>query len=157
MAKNITLDSPWNRIALAVADRVLFYDLKLRETQPRETQPKRDKPDKKPQGKEKVPSVPLSLAAIDITSEVTQTDRNPFVGLYFNIYKGVWSLNSPRLKVEHEAAIKSLRPGFDPRSNLQEQQDFEAVCRIKSTNSSLITQNIFLVSQWVPKRVVKAR
>jgi len=48
------------------------------------------------------------------------------VGLYFNIYKGVWSLNSPRLKVEHEAAIKSLRPGFDPRSNLQEQQDFEA-------------------------------
>ena len=83
------------------------------------------------QFKGKVPSVPISLAAIDITTEVTKSKPEPFERLYFNIYRGVWwlKLKPSSTKVQHVVAIKALRTGFDPDSKSQERQDFEVVCK----------------------------
>lgn len=84
-----------------------------------------------PQPKGKMPSVPLSLAAIDITTQVTKSRPEPFEGLYSNIYRGVWwlKLKPSSTKVQHVVAIKVLRTGFDPDSKSQERQDFEVVCK----------------------------
>lgn len=85
------------------------------------------------------PSVPPSLAAIDITSQVTKSEPTPFVGLYFHTYQGIWKVNSPT-KLQRGIAIRSLRPGFHLRKQ-QEQQDFESVCRAEF-HSVIITYEI---------------
>jgi len=123
MAKNIALDRPRNRVAVAVKGRISLYELEL--------------PQQKLPGLQEVPnqkrwqtkgklSLPPELAGFDITNQVIKSRRDPFVSHHFDIYRGVWNLDTPRV-FQHVVAIKALRLGISPRSKTQEQQDFEDV------------------------------
>ena len=113
MAKNIALDGPRNRVAVAVDGKISLYELKLLQ-QKRPTKGKT--------------SIPSELAEFNITSKVVKSKPDPFVGFYFDIYRGAWKLDTPRT-FQHVVAIKALRPGFNPRSKAQERQEFEGVCQ----------------------------
>ena len=110
-AMNIALDGPRNRLAVAVNDRITIYELKLAEQMCQMD------------GKSSVQS---ELAEFDITNSVVNFDPEPFVGLYFDIYRGAWKLDTPRI-FQHVVAIKVLRPAFKALGNAHEQQDFEDV------------------------------
>ncbi|KAF8803167.1 kinase-like protein [Phlegmacium glaucopus] len=69
-------------------------------------------------------SISSELAGFDITNKVVKSKRGHFVSLYFDIYRGVWNFDTPRI-FQHVVAIKALRPGFNPRSKTQEREDFE--------------------------------
>jgi len=114
-AKNIALDGPRNRVAVVVKDRISLYELKLS----RQKRPMKQKP-----------FVPSELAKVDITSKVVKSKPDPFVGFYFDIYRGSWKLETPRI-CHHAVAIKALRPSFNPRSKAQSRQDFEDVCKFQ--------------------------
>lgn len=124
-AKNIALcrHPGMGRVALAADDKIYLYDIKPPGTQPH--------PDSNPRGRNdpRYPASPLELAAVDISSAVSKTIQNPYPGLYFEIYKGVWKLNAAGGfdGIEVPVAIKSLRPGFNPDHKTQEQQEFELV------------------------------
>ena len=58
---------------------------------------------------------------------MVKSDPKPFAaGRYFNIYRGAWKLDTPRI-FQHVVAIKVLRPAFKALGNAHEQQDFEDV------------------------------
>jgi len=129
-ATNIALDGPRNRVAVAVNGRISLYELKLpHQTLPQQTLPGQQRlPHRKHQTKRKT-SIPSELAEFDITNKVVISKPDPFVELYFDIYRGVWKLDTPRV-FQPVVTIKALRLGFNPRSKTQEQQDFEDVCNI---------------------------
>jgi len=128
VAKNIALDGPRNRVAVAVNDRISLYELKLpQRTLHQRTQAGQQRlPQQKPPAKGKT-SIPSELAEFDITSKVVKSKPDPFVGFYFDIYCGAWELDTPRV-FQHAVAIKALRTGFNPRSKAQARRDFEDVC-----------------------------
>ena len=107
-AVNIALDGPRNRLAVVVNDRISIYELKL--------------PEQKCQTEEKS-SIPSELAEFDITNAVVKFDPEPFVGLYFDIYRGAWKLDTPRV-FQHIVAIKALRPAFKARDQTHGRQKF---------------------------------
>ena len=109
-AMNIALDGPRNRLAVAVNERITIYELKLADS---EEMCQMD-------GKSSVPS---ELAELDITDAVVKFDSGPHVGLYFDVYRGAWKFETPRI-FQVVVAIKTLRP----RDNdAHEQQEFEDV------------------------------
>lgn len=121
-AKNIALCShpDMSRVALAADDKIYLYDMKPSGTQPH--------PIPNPRNDTKYFAPPSELAPVDISSAVSKTIQNPYLGPYFEIYKGVWKLNAASgLDIEVPVAIKLLRPGFDPDLKTQEQQEFESV------------------------------
>ena len=121
-ATNIALDGPRNRLAVAVNDKISIYELKLPEQMC------------EMDGKSSIPS---ELAELDITDAVVISDPEPFEGLYFDIYRGAWKLDTPRI-FEHVVAIKVLRPTFklrpadDELGNARERQEFEDVRKLNS-------------------------
>ena len=136
MAMNIALDGPRNRVAVAVEDTIFLYELKLPQ-QPevlrQQALPGLQTPltlhNRQTIGK---PFIPSELAEFDVTNKVTKSKSGPYVSLYFDIYRGVCQCNfdTPRV-FQHAVAIKALRPGFKPRSKIQERQDFEDVCKFQ--------------------------
>ena len=76
-------------------------------------------------------SIPSELTEFDITNAVVNLDREPFVGSYFDIYRGAWKLETPRI-FQHVIAIKVLRPS-EARDNAHDQQEFEDVRRVNSS------------------------
>jgi hypothetical protein len=64
-------------------------------------------------------SIPPELAEFDITNAVVNFCPEPFVGIYFDIYRGAWKLDTPRI-FQHVVAIKVLRP-LKALDNAQEQ------------------------------------
>ena len=68
--------------------------------------------------------VPAGLAALNITNQVTRSKREPFEGLFNNIYRG--ELKTPEGS-ETSIAIKAFRAGFDPDSGKAERVRFEKV------------------------------
>ena len=105
-ATNVALDGPRNRLAVVVNERITIYKLKMCQTD----------------GKSSIPS---ELAEYDITKEVVKFDSEPLVGLYFDIYRGAWKFETPRI-FQHVVAIKTLRP----RKNAHEQLEFEDVRKL---------------------------
>jgi hypothetical protein len=106
MAMNIALDGFRNRLAVVVNERISIYELKL--------------PEEKCQtdGKSSI----LSRAEFDITNAIVKFDPEPFVGPYFNIYRGAWKPDTPRI-FQHVVAIKALRPASKPRAGRQNFED----------------------------------
>ena len=136
MAKNIALDGPRNRVGVVINHMISLYELKLpQQTLPQQTLSQQTLagqqrlPHQKPPAKGKT-SIPSELAEFDITSKVVKSKPDPFVGFYFDIYRGLWKLETPRI-CHHAVAIKALRPGFNPRSKARERQEFEGVCQSK--------------------------
>ena len=114
-AMNIALDGPRNRLAVAANDRITIYELK-----PAEQMCQMD-------GKSSIPS---DLAEFDITNEVVKFDPKPLVGLYFDTYRGVCKLHTPRA-FQFVVAIKALHPVIKARDNApHEQQEFEDVSKL---------------------------
>ncbi|KIJ24478.1 hypothetical protein M422DRAFT_274729 [Sphaerobolus stellatus SS14] len=70
-------------------------------------------------------TVPPELAALDITEDITKKKPDPFLGFYFDVYRGVLEVESSR-SLQHVVAIKSIPTGFDPRSKRQECDEFGA-------------------------------
>ncbi|KAF8810899.1 kinase-like protein [Phlegmacium glaucopus] len=144
MAMNVLLDGPRNRVAVAVDDMIFFYELKLPQQRlpaqqklPQQRLPVREKlPQQMLPGQQKLPhhnrqslrngkpSIPSELAEFDITTKVMKSKPGPFVNLYFDIYRGVWNFDTPRV-LQHAVTIKALRSAFNPRRKTQERQDFE--------------------------------
>ena len=117
-ARNIALDGPRNRLAVAVDDRITIYELKLAEEMCQMD------------GKSSIPSEPSEF---DITNAVVKFDQEPLVGLYFDIYRGTWKLDTPRT-LQLVVAIKTLRPAFKAPDDAQEQQEFEDVRKVNFTS-----------------------
>jgi hypothetical protein len=134
-AQNIALDGPRNRVALAIDDKIYFFELKLPETQPQG----------QPQPKGKPIGVPPELAAMDIAGQVIMSKPDPFVGLYFDIRRGAWKVTLPSVTFQHVVAIKSLRPGFDPHSKPQQRQNFNVVCMV-DFNAATLSLTLFFKS-----------
>ncbi|KAF8802907.1 hypothetical protein BYT27DRAFT_6750317 [Phlegmacium glaucopus] len=118
-AVNIALDGPRNRIAVAVNDKISLYELKLPQQMPSQQNPPHH--NRQTTGKHSISS---ELAEFDITNKVVKSKPDPFVSIYFDIYRGVWNIDTPRV-VQHVVTIRALRPGFNPRSKAQEKQNFE--------------------------------
>ncbi|KAF8810525.1 kinase-like protein [Phlegmacium glaucopus] len=142
MAMNIALDGPRNRVAVAVKNMIFLYELKRPQQRlsahlmlPQQTLPvqqmlaqqmlpgQQNVPHLNRQRKGK-PSTSSKLAEFDITNKVVKSKPTPFVSLYFDIYRGVWNFDTPRV-FQHAVTIKALRPAFNPRSKTKERQDFE--------------------------------
>ncbi|KAF8810531.1 kinase-like protein [Phlegmacium glaucopus] len=147
-AMNIALDSPRDRVAVAVNDKISLYELKLtphkrqikgnpstpsepakfdiadKVMKSQQTLPGRQEPPHPNQQTKGKPSISPELAAFDITNKVVQSKPDPFVSVYFDIYRGVWNFDTPRI-VQLVVTIKALRPAFNPCSKTQERQDFE--------------------------------
>ncbi|KAF8802856.1 kinase-like protein [Phlegmacium glaucopus] len=120
MAKNMALDGPRNRVAVAVDDKISLYELNLlQQTLPGQQNPPHH--NRQTQGK---PSVSSELAEFDITNKIVKSKPDPFVSIYFDIYRGVWNLDTPCF-FQHAVAIKAVRPSFNPRSKAQESLNFE--------------------------------
>ena len=115
-AMNIALDGPRNRLAVAANERITIYELKLAEQMCQMD------------GRSSIPS---ELAEFDITNAVVlNLDPEPFVGSYFDIHRGAWKLETPRI-FEHVVAIKVLRPSFRALGDAQQGgQGFEDVSKL---------------------------
>jgi hypothetical protein len=107
-AMNIALDGPRNRLAVVVNERISIYELKLHEEKCQTD------------GKS---SIPYELTAFDITNAIVKFDPEPFIGPYFDIYRGAWKLDTPRI-FQLVVAIKALRPAS------LHGQDFEDVRKL---------------------------
>ena len=92
MATNMVLDGPRNRLAVVVNERITIYELKLPEEMCQMD------------GKSFIPS---QLAEFDITDAIEDFDHR-FSGLYFDIYRGAWKLDTPRI-FQVIVAIKVFR------------------------------------------------
>jgi WD40 repeat protein len=69
------------------------------------------------------PSISSKLAEFDITNSVVKTIPDPFVSNVFDIYRGVWNLDTPCV-LQHAIMIKAVvRPDF----KAEERQNFEDV------------------------------
>jgi len=56
-------------------------------------------------------SIPSQLAEFDITNavEIFDSDASSYDGLFFNIYRGAWKLDTPRI-FQHLVAIQVVLP-----------------------------------------------
>jgi hypothetical protein len=109
MAMNIALDGLRNRLAVVVNKRIFIYELK--------------QPEEKCQTDGKS-SIPSELAEFDITNAIVKFDPEPFVGPYFDIYRGAYrgacKPDTPRI-FQLVVAIKALRPASKPgRQNFED-------------------------------------
>jgi WD40 repeat protein len=69
------------------------------------------------------PSISSKLAEFNITNSVVKTKPDPFVvSNVFDIYRGVWNFDTPRV-LQHAVVIKAVRPNF----KAEERQNFEDV------------------------------
>lgn len=131
-AKNIALDRANKRVAIAIGNDVFLYDMKASNDGPKK--PDQDSSNSSssntnsggPGSSTKDGPAPAELKNMDITGQVSKTQADAFVGLFYEIYHGVWEVDSP-VHFEHAVAIKSLRTGFDPRSSVQARQAFESI------------------------------
>ena len=143
-ADNIALDGPRNRLAVAANERITIYELKLAEQMCQMD------------GKSSTLS---ELAEFDITDAVVvDLDPEPFVGFYFDIYRGAWKLDTPRI-FQHVVAVKVLRPSLEARDDAREQQEFEDVrklnlCALRYAILMLLSFTFHLAAPQVSKKVV---
>ncbi|KIJ35847.1 hypothetical protein M422DRAFT_261798 [Sphaerobolus stellatus SS14] len=103
------------------------YDIKRQET-PATDSPEHQSHSQSPAGAQSPgkAAVPPELTALDITDDITKKKPDPFLGFYFDVYRGVREVESSR-SIQHVVAIKSIPTRFDPRSKRQECEEFEAV------------------------------
>ena len=140
-AINIALDGPRNRLAVAANERITIYELKLAEQMCQ------------------MDGKSYEIAEFDITDAVVvDLDPEPFVGFYFDIYRGAWKLDTPRI-FQHVVAIKVLRPSLEARDDAREQQEFEDVrklnlCALRYAILMLLSFTFHLAAPQVSKKVV---